>query len=130
MTLRQDHHDIRTVFDVALESIVNKDWETWGALFTEDCIFHPPNEPAVHGRNALRDWGRSAGIERMTWSDFDVRVRGDMAFGTSEAVLRYDATVPAHALGEVSAKQLCVFQRIEGRWNAVAVSFNASSPPA
>ena len=120
---KQDEQGVQSVFDAALQHIQSKDWDSWVSLYSEDCVFHPPNEPAVRGRQALRAWGESFAVEKMVWTDFTMNFCGDLAYGTSAVTMKLEG------VKELQAKQLVVFRRIENRWMAVAVSFNSDDVP-
>ena len=118
-----DVRAIQGIFESAVDSLAHGRSESWASLYTEDCVFHPPGEPPVCGREALVAWGKNFPVESISWCDYDIRVVGDMAWGTSDATMRLEGSE------EVSAKQLCVFQKINGDWTVVAVSFNENAMP-
>ncbi len=39
------------------EAFRTRDWEGWAACFIEEGVFVPPNQPSVHGRSALVEYG-------------------------------------------------------------------------
>src|SRR4029434_8031714 len=51
--------DIRKIDDItqtAMNAALARDFATWAALFLDDAVIYPPNEPAVKGREAIRAW--------------------------------------------------------------------------
>jgi ketosteroid isomerase-like protein len=51
--------DLKKIDDItqaAMNSALARDFTTWAALFLDDAVVNPPNEPAVKGRAAIRAW--------------------------------------------------------------------------
>ena len=51
--------DVKKIDDVtqtAMNAALARDFATWAALFLDDAVINPPNEPAVKGRAAIRAW--------------------------------------------------------------------------
>src|ERR1043166_7805153 len=51
--------DLKKIDDItqnAINAAPPKDFATWAALFLDDAVVNPPNEPAVKGRAAIRAW--------------------------------------------------------------------------
>jgi ketosteroid isomerase-like protein len=51
--------DLRKIDDItqtAMNAALARDFATWAALFLDDAVVNPPNEPAVKGRAAIRAW--------------------------------------------------------------------------
>ena len=40
----------------AVKAALAKDFDAWAALFLDDAVVNPPNEPAVKARMAIRSW--------------------------------------------------------------------------
>jgi ketosteroid isomerase-like protein len=82
-----------------MKAAVAKDFESWAALFLNDAIVNPPNEPSVKGRAAIRAWlEKLPPITEFTLKNEKVEGRGDLAYvlGT------YTMTItPAGAPGPV-----------------------------
>ena len=51
--------DVRKIDEAtqtATKAALAQDFATWAALFLDDAVVNPPNEPAVKGREAIRAW--------------------------------------------------------------------------
>jgi ketosteroid isomerase-like protein len=51
--------DLRKIDDItqtAVNAALARDFATWAALFLDEAVVNPPNEPAVKGRAAIRTW--------------------------------------------------------------------------
>ena len=51
-----DVRKIDEATETAVKAALAKDFAAWTALFLEDAVVNPPNEPAVKGREAIRAW--------------------------------------------------------------------------
>jgi ketosteroid isomerase-like protein len=51
-----DLKNIDDITQVAMNAALARDFATWAALFLEDAVINPPNEPTVKGRAAIRAW--------------------------------------------------------------------------
>jgi SnoaL-like protein len=54
--LEVDLKKIDDATQTAMNAALARDFATWAALFLEDAVINPPNEPAVKGRAAIRAW--------------------------------------------------------------------------
>jgi uncharacterized protein (TIGR02246 family) len=115
----------------AVKAALAKDFAGWAALFAEDGVLNPPNEPAVKGRAAIRAW-----LEKFPpLADFkleNVKVEGreDLAYvlGT------YSLTItPPGAPGPVKdmGKYIEVRRKAaDGRWLLAVDMFSSDLPAA
>src|SRR6185437_16759721 len=55
----EDEATLRAVFEKAVTTARANDWASFASLFSEDAQYHPPNQPAVIGREAIQKWGES-----------------------------------------------------------------------
>jgi SnoaL-like domain len=51
-----DLKNIEDMTQVAMNAALARDFAIWAALFLEDAVINPPNEPAVKGGAAIRAW--------------------------------------------------------------------------
>jgi uncharacterized protein (TIGR02246 family) len=114
----------------AVKAALAKDFAAWAALFAEDAVLNPPNQPAVKGRAAIQAW-----LERFPpMTDFkleNVKIEGrdDLAYVLGTYTL---TIVPPGAPGAVkdAGKFVEVRRRhADGRW-LVAVDMFSSDLPA
>jgi uncharacterized protein (TIGR02246 family) len=108
------------------------DAERWIALWTEDGVQMPPDEPAVVGKARLRDRIRAA-LDRfrfdMAISNEEVRTAGDMAFARGT----YTATLTPKGGGQpipIDGKFMTILLRQpDGSWKIHRDIFNSNAPP-
>jgi uncharacterized protein (TIGR02246 family) len=125
--------DIRKIDDVtqtAVNAALARDFATWAALFLDDAVIYPPNEPAVKGRAAIRAWlEKFPPITEFKLNNEKVEGREDLAYvlGT------YAMTItPPGAPGPVkdSGKFVTVVRRQpDGRWLGAVDMFSSDLPP-
>jgi uncharacterized protein (TIGR02246 family) len=125
--------DLRKIDDVtqtAVNAALARDFATWAALFLDDAVVNPPNEPAVKGRAAIRAWlEKFPPIMEFKLKNEKVEGRDDLAYllGT------YTMTItPSGAPGPVkdSGKFVTVVRRQpDGRWLCAVDMFSSDLPP-
>jgi ketosteroid isomerase-like protein len=120
----EDEAALRGVFEKAVTTARANDWASFASMFSDDAQYHPPNQPPVIGREAIRKWGESGPrIEAIEFPNVQVWGAGLYAFGTAG----YKMT--AQGAPEDVGKQLVVFRRGGvGKWDVVAVSWNSNQP--
>jgi ketosteroid isomerase-like protein len=120
--------------DSALEAAVeSKDAERAADLYLADATLLPIAEPAVVGRQAIRqEWAKTFGIpgfqNRARTIRLEVAAGGDLGFtqGTYESVMTGADGRPAVERG----KWVTVWRRdADGRWRVVTDISNADAPP-
>jgi uncharacterized protein (TIGR02246 family) len=126
--------DVRKIDEVtqtAVKAALAKDFATWAALFLDDAVVNPPNEPAVKGRTAIRAWlEKFPPITEFKLNNVKMEGREDLAYvlGT------YTMTItPPGAPGPVkdSGKFVTVVRRQpDGRWLAAVDMFSSDLPAA
>ena len=124
--------DLRKIDDVtqtAVNAALARDFATWAALFLDDAVVNPPNEPAVKGRAAIRAWlEKFPPITEFKLKNEKVEGRDDLAYllGT------YTMTItPSGAPGPVkdSGKFVTVVRRQpDGRWLCAVDMFSSDLP--
>lgn len=123
----EDKTAIRGVFTSVVNSIRAADWDAFTATFADDAVFHPANSPALHGRDAIKQWV-TAGPKPGPAFDFtNVQVfgAGNLAYATSDIAMNFEG-MPAD-----QGKQLVVLRKdAAGTWKTVAVSFNSDTQMA
>jgi uncharacterized protein (TIGR02246 family) len=125
--------DLRKIDDVtqtAVNAALARDFATWAALFLDDAVVNPPNEPAVKGRAAIRAWlEKFPPITEFKLKNEKIEGRDDLAYllGT------YTMTItPSGAPGPVkdSGKFVTVVRRQpDGRWLCAVDMFSSDLPP-
>lgn len=122
----EDEAALRGVLEKAVTTARANDWAGFASMFSDDAQYHPPNQPAVVGREAIQKWGESGPkIEAIEFPNVRVWGAGLYAFGTA------DYKITAQGAPEEVGKQLVVFRRGGvGKWDVVAVSWNSNQPAA
>ena len=108
------------------------DIDRWVALWTDDGIQMPPNEPPAIGKEQIR-MRNSAIAEKFTFdmevNNEEVGVAGDWAFSRGT----FSATLTPKAGGEpsyVDGKYMTILQRqLDGTWKIHRDAFNSNVPP-
>ncbi len=126
-----DVSKINEVTQTFVKAALAKDWTTLAALYLDDAVLNPPNEPAVKGRAAIRAWfEKFPPLTDFKFSNVKVEGRDDLAYvlGT------YTMTIaPPGAPGPVndSGKYVEVRRRQpDGRWLIAVDIFNSDLPAA
>jgi uncharacterized protein (TIGR02246 family) len=125
--------DLKKIDDAtqtAMNAALARDFATWAALFLEDAVINPPNEPAVKGQAAIRAWlEKFPPMTEFKLNNEKVEGRDDLAYllGT------YTMTItPPGAPGPVkdSGKFVTVLRRQpDGRWLCAVDMFSSDLPP-
>jgi uncharacterized protein (TIGR02246 family) len=116
----QDEAAVRAVADSAVSYLRAGNLDAWAGLYAEDGVLYPPNQPAVRGRSALREYARGIPVEHLEFTDVRVQGHGPIAYGTSGVVFK------AKGQAADTGKQLWISRRApSGRWEVAVVSFNS-----
>jgi ketosteroid isomerase-like protein len=112
-----------------VRNVLARDWDAVAAMYAEDAILGPPNQPAVKGRAAIRAWFSSfPPVTAFTAADVRIDGHGDLAYGHGT----FEITVmPPGAAGPIKnrGKYLDVRKKQkDGRWLYV-VDFWSSDLP-
>jgi ketosteroid isomerase-like protein len=120
---KEDLATLEGMLNTTFRLVRMRDWAGWAAMFAEDGVFHPPNQPAVRGRAALQKWGEGfPEVDAIESSDVQIFGEGNLAYFTSRYALRIKGLPPD------TGKQLGVFRRGTSGWQVVAGSFNSDLP--
>lgn len=124
-----DQAAIRETMDQFTRSLLARDFESLARCYTEDAVLMPPNQPAVRGRTAIRDWMASfPRLSRFTASVEEMDGRADLAYvrGTYRMTLHPEgAPEPIDNVGkyvEIRRRQA------DGSWLLAADIFNSDEP--
>lgn len=117
----QDEATLRAMFDSTPGYIVAGNFTKWAGQFSENSVLQPPNARSVKGRENLIAWAKTLPpMENLTFTNVQVSGEGNVAYGTSDYVLKPKG-LPAD-----SGKQLVVFRRPpNGAWEIVAGGFSS-----
>jgi uncharacterized protein (TIGR02246 family) len=128
--LEADLKKIDDITQTAMTAALAKDFAAWAALFLDDAVVNPPNEPAVKGKAAIRTWlEKFPPITEFKLNNEKVDGREDFAYvlGTYTMTM-----MPPGAPGPVkdSGKFVTVVRRQrDGRWLCAVDMFSSDLPP-
>jgi ketosteroid isomerase-like protein len=110
-------------------AFLRRDFDALAALYTDDAVVMPPNEPAVHGRTALKAWMAAFPVVTdFTLSTGRIEGRADLAYvrGTYTMTLRPEGgQTPVMVRG----KYLEIRRRqSNGEWLLEADMFSSDQP--
>ena len=114
-----------------MKAALAKDFAAWAALFAEDGVLNPPNQPAVKGRAAIQVWLASfPPITEFKLENVKIEGRDDLAYvlGTFAITI-----APPGAPGPVKdvGKFVEVRKRqADGRWLLAVDMFSSDLPAA
>jgi ketosteroid isomerase-like protein len=121
--------------DTTFELAVNAgSLDSVAALYTEDAALMPPGEPAVTGREAIRQyWGRV--MDRYTLryelGMDELQGRGDLAYQRGHYKLTASPKAKGGAAMSDQGKFVVVYRRgANGGWGVVIDMYNSDLPPA
>ena len=117
---------IRSTIGPWTKNAVDRDWDAFLALCTEDVVFMQPDGPLVQPE-AARQWLESYPIIKRFDFDFDqIEGQGDLAYGRGW----YRMTVEIDGKpAEVDGKFVDIFRRDpNGVWKYAVVIWNSNTP--
>ncbi len=125
----EDAAAIRSSTEPFVDAIRAGDWAGVAALYTEDAVYMPPNEPAFEGRAAIEAWlGAFPPLPDFSLAVVETDGRGDLAFvrGTyAWTIMPEGAPEPIQDTGkyiEIWRKQP------DGSWLIAVDIFNSDMP--
>ena len=111
-----------------MELFNGKDAEALSAMYAEDAVMLPPNEPAIFGRDAIRAGFRETFGSRDLKADIEaleIVVDGDLAYVAG----RYRMWTGDGTLVD-RGKYLEIWRAVDGQWLIHRDIHNSSLPPA
>ena len=127
-----DEAALRAADDSFERAYHSGDLDTVVALYAEDALLMPDGAPAVRGREAIREYYRSAiAADRKAGmsnpgvlSDRAVGVSGEMGWSSGESTV----VGPGGAIAW-RGKFLSISRKVDGRWLYVRDTWNSDTPP-
>lgn len=118
----------RLAFEAALQS---GDAATAASIYADDATLLAPAADVLHGRPAIeRFWrtGVETGIERVTLTQLELRLRGEVAFEVGEYAMH---VAPESGARVVDRGRYLIVHRADGdgRWLRCAEMFSPDQPP-
>lgn len=126
----EDKAAIQNLLDRLVQAELAGDWEAVYAMYTEDIVEMPSNQPAIEGLAAVREWIESQDftISEMTVTVADIDGRGDLAYlrGTFTETFVVGEGQPTQSQGKYV---LILRKQADGSWR-IALGISNSDLPA
>lgn len=128
----KDDPGVAKVRSAYAAAVNKKDAKAVAALYTEDGVEMPPNQPSMKGRAAIEAFNKKFFAEfspNLSIIPWETRVAGDWAF---DAGAYTDTLTPVAGGGPIkdSGKYVVVFKRDKaGQWWAAYAIYNSDMPP-
>jgi len=111
------------------EAAMAKDWDAVSEFYTEDAVVMPPNQPAVQGRAAIREWyANFPPVTELELPIGEIDGRRDLAFARGA----YKLTMMIEGAPETIAdrgKNLAIWRKqTDGSWRIAIDTFNSDLP--
>ncbi|UCD25233.1 MAG: DUF4440 domain-containing protein [Gemmatimonadota bacterium] len=108
---------------------LDKDWDAVVTYYAADAVIMPPNQPAVHGRDAIRDWYASfPPVTAVELPIVEIDGRGDMAYVRGTYVLTMVIEGNPEPITD-TGKNLAIWRKQEdGSWKMAVDTFNSDLP--
>jgi len=120
---------IRQVSETYRQAILAGDWTALSAVFTEDAVWMPPDQPAPEGRAAIQEWfGPLTPLTAFELTALETEGHGGFAYERG----RYSITFPAEGMAESvsdTGKYVAILRKQpDGSWLRSLVIWNADQP--
>lgn len=121
--------NIRTTTERWLSAVREGDFDALTELYTVDAVVMPPNQPAVEGRDAIRDWFASGPqLEDVELQILEVDGHEKLAFVRGQYVMRLVPAEGARAVVD-TGKYIEVRHRVAtGDWLITVDMFSSNRP--
>jgi uncharacterized protein (TIGR02246 family) len=119
---------LRAVHDRFSAALLRQDFDAVAALYAEDAVLLPPQEPAVHGRAAIRTWTAAVPrVTRIVLQVDDLDGRADLAYMRGSFAMTLEAEgAPAVS---VAGKYVEILKKqADGAWRFAVDIFNSDAP--
>jgi uncharacterized protein (TIGR02246 family) len=122
---------ITAVADQYVKATLAGDAKAIAALYTDDAVEMPPNEPAVKGRAAIQQFYeknlKAAKIGPFALTHLETRSTGDTAYDVGS--YRQTVTPTGAAAMQDSGKFIVILKRVGGNWRVAYAIYNSDQPP-
>jgi uncharacterized protein (TIGR02246 family) len=128
-----DREAIRAVLKEASAAHRAGDAERWAALFTNDAVIMPSNQPAISGRDAVRRFGRERFDKFSSTAEVkavEIEICGDWAFARTAVTGTFRPKAGGAPI-ELDLKEIAIYRRQpDGSWKVARLIGNSNRPPA
>jgi uncharacterized protein (TIGR02246 family) len=121
---------IRAVADQYVKATLAGDAKAIAALYTEDAVEMPPNEPAVKGRAAIQQHYeklfKEGKVSRFTLTHLETRSAGDIGYDVGT----YNQSMTPAGGTDMpdSGKFVVILKRMGGSWRVAYAIYNSDRP--
>ncbi|MDL5050142.1 DUF4440 domain-containing protein [Oscillatoria amoena NRMC-F 0135] len=121
----QDLAAIRALADQDSAIVMSRNWDKLAAEYTADAVRMPPNQPAIEGQTAIRNWfDQFPPVTAFSFKLVDLQGDGKMAFIRGAWTITF-VTPGADTISD-SGKILIVLEKQpDGTWLRVADAWNS-----
>jgi uncharacterized protein (TIGR02246 family) len=121
---------IKAVADQYTKASLAGDAKAIAALYTDDAVEMPPNEPPVKGRDAIQQYYekqfKSGKMSLFTLSHLETRGVGDTGYDVG--TYQQSMTPTGGAAMEDSGKYIVILKRSGGNWKVAYAIYNSDRP--
>jgi uncharacterized protein (TIGR02246 family) len=122
---------ITAIADQYVKATLAGDAKAIAALYTEDAVEMPPNEPVVKGRAAIQQMYeksfKGAKIGSFVISHIESRSSGDTGYDTG--TYRQSITPAGGMEIKDTGKYVVILKRVSGSWKVAYAIYNSDLPP-
>ena len=123
---------IRAVADQYVKATLAGDAQAIAALYTEDAVEMPPNEPLVKGRAAIQQYYakqfKAGKVSGFTLSHLESRAAGEIGYDVG--TYKQSMTPASGAATDDTGKYTVILRRTGGKWLVAYAIYNSDSPAA
>ena len=125
--------DVAAIKDLAerqvVEVLLAEDWAGFAAMFTEDAVRMPPNEPLHQGRAAIEawtstNWGPITTTE-LSQTVLDVDGRGDLAYARGSYTATVEVPGVPQPIDDIGKFVVILRKQPDGSWLVSTAIFNS-----
>jgi uncharacterized protein (TIGR02246 family) len=123
--------ELAKVSDAYVKASLAADAKAIAALYTEDAVEMPPNQPLLKGRAAIeqyytKQFGGSAKLQSLALTKIESNASGDI--GYEVGTYRQTITDGQHPIND-AGKYTVVMKRVGGVWKVAYAIYNSDTPP-
>jgi uncharacterized protein (TIGR02246 family) len=130
---QNDVDAIKKIGDAYTKASLARDAKTIAALYAEDAIEMPPNQPMVKGRAAIlayyeQAFGGGMNVNSFTLSHIDTHAAADRGYDVGSYT---QSVTPKGATGPVTdhGKYTVIVKRVGSAWQIAYAIYNSDQPP-
>ncbi len=113
------------------EAFNERDAARLASLYEENAVLMPPNQPAVHGRDAIHGWfeGVLTRVSDVQITPIASHACGELGFQVGISLSRTKVLSLKETHHPVSLKFILILKRTNGEWKILYDIWNLDQPP-